>query len=66
MEHHILYFQVAENEHQFSLFSSRGLFHESNMHILQVGKKHDKQGRKQNHSTKMAKKILSQTLNPKP
>jgi hypothetical protein len=54
-----LYFQVAENEHHFSLFSSRDLFHESNMHILQLGKKHGKQAQKQNQSTKMAKNILS-------
>jgi len=50
-----LYFRVAENEHHFSLFSSRGLFHESYM----LGKNHGKQGQKQNQSTEMAKIILS-------
>jgi hypothetical protein len=54
-----LYFQVAENEHHFSLFSSKGLFHDSNMHILQLGKKHGRQGQKQNQSTIMAKIIPS-------
>ncbi len=50
---------MAENEHHFSLFSSKGLFHDSNMHILQLGKKHGRQGQKQNQSTIMAKIIPS-------